>query len=746
MTLCVANQSDPPGRNRRVPDDLRQRSEISCDRCKKRKRKCERQTDTEICVACREAGTDCQSNLPRKRRLVTPQPSARYATLDAIVRKLYPDADIDSPAGLAAVAKEIGAERTGPGKKRLRTGEEESPGVKSGLDYVEQLEMPEGWLVPAPRGGHHYVGPASLVYFARCARQLVSKSKFHKHPTYDEAGLRRYLQAAAFTTYKTSHTIEANLQDHPAAFAAGTEQSPSSAINLGDSERSRPSPGGDAFRQIRLPDRRTADALVDAYFDRVHLNIPILHRGAFRVLYETAFQNNVNLALEPGKACTLYMVLTLGAQALEGQLSSARAIQQQYLAIVIREGLGRLVLTSTLANVQALILLALYQHNAGERNTAYILIGQAIRAAVSSGLHKDGDNHEFNDPFERNSRRTVWWYLHIFEQTVSLALGRPSFTDTIHVNTTLPDAFFEAGIGLPPGYLEAYVSLSQFVVRIKQAVGMVSVHYDNPKLLLEHYDFILKLHTDLIAWKKGLPAGLSLGQTFASPEHRRLIVLLQVWADYFESVLCRPYLLCRVNQDVEQNSSPAEIDEIAEYAVSAAHASVTKLLILSGNGMLESSVWLDFYAAQHAIMILSLQFLGQPNATEWEASREPISELITISQSMRLAPTYRITMNVALQLSCISGIGPDVPVTLEPPTAGTPDNPDLTQPTMGDQTYQLFGPMPPTVHQASEPAIFSDLYNLGYDDGSANPWDFFGLANFTEDFTAPGIAPGETNL
>lgn len=724
---------DPPGRNRRVPDDLRQRSEISCDRCKKRKRKCERQPDAHNCAACQEAGTKCQTTLPRKRRLVSSQPSARYATLEAIVRKLYPDADINTAHGLAEVAKDVGVVTTGSVDKRQRTDEDCSTNVKD----VDVLEMPEGWLVPAPRGGHHYVGPASLIYFSRCARQLVSKSKFHKQPTYDEAGLRRYLQAAAFTTYKTSHTIEANLQDHPAAFAAGTEQSPSSVPTLVESECSRPSPGGDAFRHIRLPDRKTADSLVNAYFERVHLNIPILHRGAFSVLYDASFRNNVDLAIEPGKACTLYLVLTLGAQALEGQLASARAIQQQYLAIVIREGLGRLVLTSTLANVQALILLALYQHNAGERNTAYILIGQAIRAAVSSGLHKDGDNNEFDDPFERNSRRTVWWYLHIFEQTVSLALGRPSFTDTIHVNTALPDAIFEEGIGLPSGYLKAYVSLSQFVVRIKQAVGIVSVHYEEANLLADHYDRVLKLHSDLIAWKKGLPHELSLGQAFSCPEHRRLIVLLQIWADYFESVLCRPYLLCRVNHDIEYLSCPAEIDEIAEYAISAAHASVTKLLILSGHGMLEASVWLDFYAAQHAIMILSLQFLGKPEDTDWEASREPISQLISVSQTMRLAPTYRITMNVALQLSYISGIGPDVPATLDAPTAGTSDNRDCTQMSMQESTVQLFGPMPPTVHQASEPAIFGDLYNLGYNDESANPWDFFGLADFTEDFLNP---------
>ena len=705
-----------------------------------------RHTGSEVCTACQEAGAECEATLPRKRRLTTSHPSDRYAILDAIVRKLYPHANIDTSAGLAIVAKEAGII---PSKARKRDLQEENGHEKAGkreLDVLGPLEIPEGWLVPAPRGGYHYVGPSSLVYFARCARQLVAKSKIHKHPNFDDAGLRRYLQAAAFTTYKTSHTIEANLQDHPATFAAGTEQSPSAAV-LGETERSRPSPGGDGFRQIRLPGRQTADRLISAFFDRVHPNIPILHRGAFHVLYEQAFRHDINLALEPGKACTLYMVLTLGAQALEGSLTSARATQQQYLAIVIREGLGRLVLTSTLANVQALILLALYQHNAGERNTAYILIGQAIRAAVSSGLHKDGDNHQFDDPFERNSRRTVWWYLHLFEQIVSLALGRPSFTDAIHVNTTLPDTSFEVSIGLPLGYLEAYVSLSQFIVQIKQAVGIISVHYEDAAKLVEHYDLVLKLHTNLIGWKKSLPAGLSLGQAFASPEHRRLIILLQVWADYLESVLCRPYLLCRVNQDLQDGSRTAEIDEIAEYAVSAAHASVTKLLLLSDHGTLEGSVWLDFYAAQHAIMILSLQFLGQPGSTEWEESREPVARLIAVSQKMRLAPTYRITMNVALQLSCISGIGPDVPVSLDAPTAGTPDRAETTQLALGNPTVQLFGPMPPTVHQASEQAIFSDLYNLDYNDDSTNPWDFFGVAGYADDFfhSAPNIAPGDLN-
>ena len=749
-----------------MPDSLRQRIEISCDRCKTRKRRCIRQSEEDRCAACEEAGAQCRSTLPRKRRLgAVTQPSMRYATLDAIVRKMFPDADIDSAAGLSALVDKLGVDVSRPDGSESRPGDDEPSTSQSNRDeaYIDPQDMPEGWLVPAPRGGHHYVGPASLIYFARCARQLVAKSNTLKNPTFDEVGLRRYRQAAEFTTYKISHTIEAGLQGHPATFAAGTEQSPSAASALDPSTdgRSRLSPGGagDAFRHVQLPDHGTVQALIGAFFERIHPTFPIIHIGALQDVHRSASNRRIDPALEPGKMCTLYMVFTLGAQALEGRLEQAQAIQREYLSIVIREGLGRLVLSSTLGNVQALLLLALYQHNAGERNTAYILVGQALRAAVASGLHKDGENgdharREF-DPFERNTRRTVWWCVHILEQTISLALGRPSFSDVIHVNTSFPDTPFEEGMGLPAHYLESYVSLSNFMVKVKRTVGLVSVHYEDLDRLVEYYPLVISLHRDLIVWKKGLPASLSLGQVFASPTHRRLIMLLLVWADYLESVLCRPYLLGRVNQDLEGNSRPPEVDEIAELSVSAAHATVTKLLILADHGLLETSVWLDLYAAQHAIMITSLHFLGQPEAEEWDTMREPIVRLLSVTQSMRTAPTFRITMNVALQLSCIAGLSADFPVVLDGPTAGTPDK--ATQDTMlytpqqiFDPTVQLFGPMPPSAQQSSEPAIYGDLYNLGYDAESNNPWDFFNVGDFANDFfpvnpeDAPQVQPGDS--
>lgn len=655
------------------------------------------------------------------------------------MRKLYPDEDVDTISGLSALAQKLGVDSVG------RAGSE------NGLDdlmegasvaddkEIDASDVPEGWLVAAPRGGLHYVGSASLVFFARCAREIVGKSHMLKQPAFDEHGLRRYMKAAEFTNYKVSHTIEANIQGHPATVAAQSEVSPSTrpdgSFDLGVSPRDGSVRGHNMNRQL-------ANRLVAAYFDRVHLNFPVLHRGAFQVQYEKSFAQS-SLSREPGWTCTLYLIYTLGAQALEGELVNAQEIQQEYLFDVIREGLGRLILTSTLANVQALLLLSLYEHNAGERNTAWILIGQALRAGVALGLHRDGENNHF-DPFERNIRRSVWWTLHLFEQFVSLALGRPSFTDAFNVNASLPDRQFEISIGLPAGFIERNVSLFNMVVKIKQAVAIASIRFNDPQKLMEWHPVVMALQKELTAWKSTNSTQLE-NDLRGTRQHNRQLLLLLVWSAYMESVLCRPFLLCRVSQDLQRLETPPPIVEIASLCVTATLASAQRLAALADSGLLEGALWLDFYAVQHAIMIASLQSLGQPTSTLSMQMHDPIHRLISAAQRTRLAPTYRITMNVALQLAFISGIASDVRVHTRPhspsPGAAPMHGVDQIQPAMDptfNQIEELFGLLPNQQSTFGDTGansnvigtdLFSNFLSQEQDSSTAAPWDFFTMGD-----------------
>jgi hypothetical protein len=142
--------------------------------------------------------------------------------------------------------------------------------------------------------------------------------------------------------------------------------------------------------------------------------------------------------------------------------------------------------------------------------------------------------------------------------------------------------------------------------------------------------------------------------------------------------------------------------------------------------MLEGSVWLDFYAVQHAIMVSSLHALGQPDHATTAALRDPTSQLISFAQQTRLAPTYRITMNVALQLAFISGIANDLRVGTRhhSPSAQPSELPvqPHPNPTLTD-LEQLFGQLPPDGPQ--QPDIFSDMFSMGYAQDAGNQWDFF---------------------
>lgn len=783
---------------------------------------------------------------PRRQRIyaTVEQLSIRYRVLDALVKALFPEHDVDSLKGILALAEEKGVdvpreegrippldptdlahssaaeaenvrEQGACGRRASALGfgteAEGSAQAYAAAASEEPLGMPEGWLVPAPRGGYHYVGTASLVYFAQTVRQLVSQCNLTTMPSFDEAGLKRVLRAAEFTTYKVSHTIEANIRGHPLTVASeevteGASNADLNAVEIdaADSIGVRPSPSSSIrpFRSLRpidhLPDRATSDILVQAFFTHVHPNIPIFHPSAFQVKYEATCSANPDanpFSRDHGWMASLMMVFVLGAQKLESQLGTTQSyeLQQKYLSILFRDQLERMALTASLSNVQALVLLSLYQHNAGERNAAWLLIGQAARTAVALGMHRDGENGNF-DPFERNTRRLVWWTLYVFEQFISLALGRPSYTETVGVTSALPDATFADSIGFPPSYLEHTVRLAEIYPKVRLFVGATSPHYASADRLAQASSVANGLLADLSSWRGRLPRHLHPSNRSLNSTQRRAVLLLHIWSDYLESIVTRSYILGRVNRNIPKGTEPNRpesqddaVTALADRCVKAARSSVTNLLELAEANQLEGSVYLDFYALQHATMIIGLHFLGRPPASTPDDAelKGAISALLSRVKGFNLAPTYRIIMNVAMQLAYITGIGPDDDATqvtssdplpvppmaplapletdlsildfpFQPPPSQQPPSfpgevavPTTTFPLPLTNTTQdvisgsavgqtslaaleqLFGPMPPS-RPNSPPDIFADLYNLGIDISNDNPWDFFDVGNMAQ--------------
>jgi len=702
------------------------------------------------------------------------------------------------------------------------------------------FKIPEGQLIPAPRGGFHYVGPASSFYFANTVRQLVSKCNLGALSTFSDIGFNfsRYLKAAEFTSFKTSQALEARIRGHPATNVTDEEDVDTThgahdelaVHNLGSrSEVSRPRKTISKLVQKRgslleiLPERTLSNRLVDAFFEYIHPNFTIFHRETFFTSYETIWSiaststSSSTRGPDPGWVYALMMVYVLGAQALEDKSSHlglglildldpshARTLQQTYLTLIIRDSLPCLCLTASLTNVQALMLLSLYQHNAGERNAAWMLLGQASRTAVALGIHRDGENGNF-DEVERNTRRMCWWVLHMFEQNLSFVLGRPSNTDLVDVSASLPDetVMTTDEVDIPRGYLERAVALTEMSSRIKRFLASISRDWESPSLLVLSCQTGNQLMEQLDKWGNDLPVHLACRNEddgYANPKHKRAVALMHVFWDHIKSVLGRPYLLCKVNHiiQLERNQDqhdpvvvplPDSISYLASESVRAAKSALGILANLSRRKLLEGSVWLDFYYVHHAVLVFGVGELGRLNAVSADSNpssnnddhddgqsqidREPdletrsvLRELLIVSQRIRLAPTYRILMNVSMQLAYIVGLGPEeieawssnmssslssslsqsfasVPTdnVWGVETAGQPLLPTQTQNQNQGALEQLFALDTNDMNNSnnvstyshsynysdSPPEIFADLVNFGWDTNAENPWDFFNI-------------------
>lgn len=107
-------------KRRVVPDSERKRAAISCDRCRKRKLKCQMAVLTgnqmsalssnNHCTQCLKAGTPCTRELPRKQRVYgsTESLSVNYQALIYIFSKLFPGFDYNKLDSLKQVAEQNG--------------------------------------------------------------------------------------------------------------------------------------------------------------------------------------------------------------------------------------------------------------------------------------------------------------------------------------------------------------------------------------------------------------------------------------------------------------------------------------------------------------------------------------------------------------------------------------------------------------------------------------------------------------
>ncbi|KAH8683825.1 fungal-specific transcription factor domain-containing protein [Ilyonectria robusta] len=603
-------------------------------------------------------------------------------------------------------------------------------------EYPPKLGRPSERLYPNTEGVMSYLGPSSSFEFMIVLRRLVT------HIT------KKTSLQEPFSSGRESMAIENGLEDsgqdndgpvqisskkgaldvsttQPEAAMAGpistqnrgnpplSNGAVNSLSSLRVNVRSRPSSHAEeglgnivTSTQDSLPSRDVSDMLVKAFFDYVHGNYVIFHRGLFQMQYERLFlspedaesdldlPDGSNNQIDKGWICCIYMVFDFGYQALKHRRPrQAPALQQSYVKLA-QNHLYEIVNTTSLSNVQALLLMQLHQHNSGARNASWMLLGCACRMAISMGMHRERARGGFG-PIVRELRRRVWWTMYTFEKQASLILGRPSaIPEDGEVDVRLPDEnYMDGKTYYQSGLLRNMLALTDILIRIRKslfgAADAASATGRSSAAAISRIpgldaDTVRSIISQLDNWFRGLPSNHQPQSNAKGSHDYRAAHLLHLVYYHAKQVVTRSYLLERLEAEVDFQDDPSKPRaslsdsdqmELSTVCIDAAVSSALVLESLWESNQVDGVAWLDIYWAYHSGVMLLIDLLREQHQASQRTSnttadeptrahsdtkrREALKRLIEILRKVNLCKTMRVFANVTLALAKVAGVGLD---------------------------------------------------------------------------------------
>ncbi|KAG0646782.1 Filamentous growth regulator 27 [Hyphodiscus hymeniophilus] len=185
-----------------------------------------------------------------------------------------------------------------------------------------------------------------------------------------------------------------------------------------------------------LPDRQTANVLVDAFFTNTNGVLKVFNRTSFLNTLDVCYADPLNI--DPSWLCLLYLSFAIGLVAATPRPGTPEdaIIRKLRAEPVDRAELfysDAKHLSDPLAgfedagfwSIQALTLMSLYMLIVSKRNAAYALFGMAVRSAFALGLHREETMCIFSGA-EQSIRRNLWRSLYVLDRFLSASLGRPT--------------------------------------------------------------------------------------------------------------------------------------------------------------------------------------------------------------------------------------------------------------------------------------------------------------------------------
>ncbi|KAF2132087.1 hypothetical protein P153DRAFT_284970 [Dothidotthia symphoricarpi CBS 119687] len=719
-------------RQRKAEPPPRKRALVSCDRCKVRRARCIRESPDEPCADCKLSGVQCESKLPRKERLYGSKEtlSLRYRALESLIKGLFPQENTQDTNILFKIAAARHISMPAPddftladifntdqrsssqqyqqplptppslqqayvspqtNAESVQSVETLSPAPTSKgsrlnpFSEVQQQPRHTEELIPTRNGVPHYFGPSSSFRLATTIRALVARCKAASGG--DFPTLRTYVLSDSAATngsggislqhassgpsdeeYMVPDSRELPSQDRRAGHKRNRSHMEESQNQW---ERPAEVPSPDTIGDL-LPSRSLADALVSAYFDHVHIFLPVFHRSMFQFRLEATYSRKTEIikdCTDMGWLACLALVFSFGCQQLhEHDPEQADRLRSKYLGFV-KTHFRQLLITTSLANVQALVLLNNHHHTAGQKSSSWLLIGLAARMAITMGMHRDRANMEF-DPIERNTRRTVWFSIYVFEKILCNILGRPTGIDDREMCMKLPDAPLLEQKSMSAEFMLHGCELMKLSYSIRQRAYFDSSTAEEQTPTLNMAETLLRECEEFSA---RMPAEISLIAPVPR-EQRARNLLFHIYMYHTRCTVSRDFLVHRVERRIQalENKLPPDSQDwkrtmaLSEDCIESAHRAIQCIMDGAPLGIMGYS-WLDLFFVFHAVLIVCADFLARPKDQQdspkdferKEAVREMLNHVRGLKQ---LAPTYRILGQIAMQFASITGVTREYPM------------------------------------------------------------------------------------
>ncbi|KAJ5642647.1 hypothetical protein N7490_006647 [Penicillium lividum] len=199
---------------------------------------------------------------------------------------------------------------------------------------------------------------------------------------------------------------------------------------------------------LARPPQHVASQLVDGYFHTVHPTFPIIGITTFIGQYNS-FYTDPNV--RPGKRWLAILNLIFAITARHSLLMGLppHPEMESYLVYFTRAwrlGIDNVALIShpNLQQVQVEGLAAFYLLSVGEVNRSWIIVGVAIRSAVTMGLNLRSESNTIGH-LSKEIRYRVWWALFMLDTVLCIMTGRPPSTSDTFCSTPLPLPYTEEG-------------------------------------------------------------------------------------------------------------------------------------------------------------------------------------------------------------------------------------------------------------------------------------------------------------